>query len=86
MIKTRTMATITAAVICQFTLPKALWASSIDQDQDPERIPYKSVIPLLESTVDRTALVAARRIATARFELHRKILRQLAGNFQKWWD
>jgi YfdX protein len=39
-----------------------------------DTVPYKSISPLVESTTERTALVAVRTIAEARSDIHRKAM------------
>jgi hypothetical protein len=51
------------------------WGVTLAQAlQTDSGVPYKSVTPLEESTIDRTAIVALRQISQARSDIHRRDL------------
>lgn len=61
-----------AVILCHLSLSVPVLAETAQTARDPERIPYRSVLPLFESTADRTALLIARQVAQARLYLYQQ--------------
>ncbi|WP_183362993.1 YfdX family protein [Geomonas limicola] len=61
-----------AVVLCHLSLSMPVLAEAAQANRDPGRIPYRSVLPLFESTADRTTLIIARQVAQARLYLYRQ--------------
>ena len=64
------------AVIISCGAVPAFRGVTLAQSLQPDSgVPYKSVTPMEESTIDRTAIVALRQISQARLDIHRRNLK-----------
>jgi hypothetical protein len=63
-----------SAVITAFIALIFAAATHAEMVQSESTVPYKSITPRVESTIERTAIIALRHISQARSDIHRKTL------------